>query len=99
MHIRNLEVGYQSSITAPPNIEVTRDHIAIIGPNGLERLHYTYQTIANRQKALGGEITYGANLKHRILRSKQAEFKSNKTILDYVWDRYPMMNEKMSALF
>ena len=25
---------------------------------------------------------------------KQAEFKSNKTILDYVWDQYPHMNEK-----
>ena len=25
---------------------------------------------------------------------KQAEFKSNKTIIDYVWDQYPTMNEK-----
>ena len=62
MHIRNLEVGYQSSITAPINIEVTKgDHIAIIGPNGVGKTTLI-KTIANRQKALGGEITYGANL-------------------------------------
>ena len=94
MHIRNLEVGYQSSITAPINIEVTKgDHIAIIGPNGVGKTTLI-KTIANRQKALGGEITYGANLNIGYYDQKQAEFKSNKTILDYVWDQYPMMNEK-----
>ena len=50
MHIRNLEVGYQSSITAPINIEVTKgDHIAIIGPNGVGKTTLI-KTIANRQK-------------------------------------------------
>lgn len=94
MHIRNLEVGYQSPITAPINIEVTKgDHIAIIGPNGVGKTTLI-KTIANRQKALGGEITYGANLNIGYYDQKQAEFKSNKTILDYVWDQYPMMNEK-----
>ena len=94
MHIRNLEVGYQSSITAPINIEVTKgDHIAIIGPNGVGKTTLI-KTIAHRQKALGGEITYGANLNIGYYDQKQAEFKSNKTILDYVWDQYPMMNEK-----
>ena len=48
MHIRNLEVGYQS-ITAPINIEVTKgDHIAI-GPNGVGKTTLI-KTIANRQK-------------------------------------------------
>ena len=50
MHIRNLEVGYQSPITAPINIEVTKgDHIAIIGPNGVGKTTLI-KTIANRQK-------------------------------------------------
>ena len=35
-----------------------------------------------------------ANLNIGYYDQKQAEFKSNKTILDYVWDQYPMMNEK-----
>ena len=52
------------------------------------------KTIADKQNKLGGEITFGANLQIGYYDQKQAEFKSNKTILDYVWDQYPTMNEK-----
>ena len=94
MHIRNLEIGYETPITQPINIEVNKgDHIAIIGPNGVGKTTLI-KTIANRQNKLGGEITFGANLQIGYYDQKQAEFKSNKTILDYVWDQYPTMNEK-----
>ncbi|WP_154838384.1 ribosomal protection-like ABC-F family protein [Staphylococcus sp. Marseille-Q1834] len=94
MHIRNLEIGYETPITKPINIEVTKgDHIAIIGPNGVGKTTLI-KTIANRQAKLGGEVIFGANLQIGYYDQKQAEFKSNKTILDYVWDQYPNMNEK-----
>ncbi len=47
-----------------------------------------------KQHKLGGQIIFGANLQIGYYDQKQAEFKSNKTILDYVWDQYPHMNEK-----
>ncbi|WP_085060373.1 ABC-F family ATP-binding cassette domain-containing protein [Staphylococcus haemolyticus] len=94
MHIRNLKIGYDSPITSPINIEVSKgDHIAFIGPNGVGKTTLI-KTIARRQKQLEGEITYGANLQIGYYDQKQAEFKSNKTIIDYVWDQYPTMNEK-----
>lgn len=94
MHIRNLKIGYDSLITSPINIEVSKgDHIAIIGPNGVGKTTLI-KTIARRQKQLEGEITFGANLQIGYYDQKQAEFKSNKTIIDYVWDQYPTMNEK-----
>ncbi|MHB7916195.1 ribosomal protection-like ABC-F family protein [Staphylococcus borealis] len=94
MHIRNLEIGYDAPITSPINIEVTKgDHIAIIGPNGVGKTTLI-KTIAQRQDQLDGNITFGANLQIGYYDQKQAEFKSNKTILDYVWDQYPTMNEK-----
>lgn len=94
MHIRNLKIGYDSPITSPINIEVSKgDHIAIIGPNGVGKTTLI-KTIARRQKQLEGEITFGANLQIGYYDQKQAEFKSNKTIIDYVWDQYPTMNEK-----
>ena len=94
MHIRNLEIGYETPITNPINIEVTKgDHIAIIGPNGVGKTTLI-KTIANHQAKLGGEVVFGANLQIGYYDQKQAEFKSNKTILDYVWDQYPTMNEK-----
>lgn len=94
MNIRNLKIGYDSPITSPINIEVSKgDHIAIIGPNGVGKTALI-KTIAQRQNQLEGEITFGANLQIGYYDQKQAEFKSNKTIIDYVWDQYPTMNEK-----
>jgi len=94
MHIRDLKIGYDSPITQPINIEVFKgDHIAVIGPNGVGKTTLI-KTIADKQNKLGGEITFGANLQIGYYDQKQAEFKSNKTILDYVWDQYPTMNEK-----
>ena len=95
MHIKQLEIGYDDTpITKPINLEVSKgDHIAIIGPNGVGKTTLI-KTIAQRQRPLGGEVTFGANLQIGYYDQKQAEFKSNKTILDYVWDQYPNMNEK-----
>ncbi|MFQ3843896.1 ABC-F family ATP-binding cassette domain-containing protein [Staphylococcus pseudoxylosus] len=93
-HIKNLEIGYASPITKGITFEVTKgDHIAIIGPNGIGK-STLIKTIANIQNPLNGTITTGANLKIGYYDQKQAEFKSNKTILDYLWGQYPTMNEK-----
>ncbi|MBM0778865.1 ATP-binding cassette, subfamily F, member 3 [Staphylococcus epidermidis] len=94
MHIQDLKIGYESPITLPINLEIFKgDHIAIIGPNGVGKTTLI-KTIAEKQHKLGGQIIFGANLQIGYYDQKQAEFKSNKTILDYVWDQYPHMNEK-----
>lgn len=93
-HINQLEIGYEEPITNPISLEINKgDHIAIIGPNGIGK-STLIKTIAEKQHALAGEITTGANLKIGYYDQKQAEFKSTKTILNYVWDQYPTMNEK-----
>ena len=51
----------------PINIEV-RDHIAIIGPNGVGKTTLI-KTIAQRQNQLEGEITFGKS-SNWLLRSK-----------------------------
>ncbi|MCE5039072.1 ABC-F family ATP-binding cassette domain-containing protein [Staphylococcus auricularis] len=94
-HIRQLSIGYdQQPITKPINLEVTKgDHIAVIGPNGIGKSTFI-KTIAQKETAIDGEIIPGANLRVGYYDQKQAEFTSNKTILDFVWDQYPDMNEK-----
>ena len=94
MHINNLLIGYSTPITKEINIEITKgDHIAVIGPNGVGKTTLI-KTIAHKQEKLGGSVTFGANLQIGYYDQKQAEFKSNKTILNYLWDQYPNMNEK-----
>lgn len=52
MHVKNLEIGYETAITKPISIEVSKgDHIAIIGPNGIGK-STLIKTIANQQKRL-----------------------------------------------
>ena len=69
------------------------DHIAVIGPNGIGKSTFI-KTIAQKETAIDGEIIPGANLRVGYYDQKQAEFTSNKTIFDFVWDQYPDMNEK-----
>ncbi|MCD8918730.1 ABC-F family ATP-binding cassette domain-containing protein [Staphylococcus gallinarum] len=93
-HIKNLAIGYDEPITSNINLEITKgDHIAIIGPNGIGK-STLIKTIAVRQPKISGDIIKGANLKIGYYDQKQAEFKSTKSILDYIWDQYPTMNEK-----
>lgn len=93
-HIRNLEIGYAEPVIAPITMEISKgNHLAVIGPNGIGKSTFI-KTVADRIPKLGGEIIHGANLRVGYYDQKQAEFKSNKTILDYVWDQYPTMPEK-----
>lgn len=93
-HIRNLEIGYAEPVIAPITMEITKgNHLAVIGPNGIGKSTFI-KTVADRIPKLGGEIIHGANFRVGYYDQKQAEFKSNKTILDYVWDQYPTMPEK-----
>ncbi len=94
LKVQNLDIGYSKSITPPINLEVKRhDRIAIIGPNGIGK-STLIKTIAQKIPALGGNIAYGSNIQIGYYDQKQAEFTSNMTILDYVWNQYAHMLEK-----
>lgn len=94
LSVKNLEIGYSDRITPPINLEVKRhDRIAIIGPNGIGK-STLIKTIAQKLESLSGDIRYGSNVQIGYYDQKQAEFKSNLTILDYIWNQYSHMPEK-----
>ena len=94
LKVQNLDIGYSKSITPTINLEVKRhDRIAIIGPNGIGK-STLIKTIAQKIPDLGGNIVYGSNIQIGYYDQKQAEFTSNMTILDYVWNQYAHMPEK-----
>ncbi|MDQ7129330.1 ribosomal protection-like ABC-F family protein [Mammaliicoccus sciuri] len=94
LKVQNLDIGYSKSITPTINLEVKRhDRISIIGPNGIGK-STLIKTIAQKIPALGGNIVYGSNIQIGYYDQKQAEFTSNMTILDYVWNQYAHMPEK-----
>ncbi|WP_314350541.1 ABC-F family ATP-binding cassette domain-containing protein [Mammaliicoccus vitulinus] len=94
LKVNNLAIGYSKSITSAINLEIKRhDRIAIIGPNGIGK-STLIKTIAQKIPALSGDITFGSNIQIGYYDQKQAEFRSNMTVLDYVWNQYSHMPEK-----
>ena len=91
--INDLQVGYEEQVGQKYNFSVYKgDRLAIVGKNGLGK-STLIKTIAKKQKKLGGNIQYGSKVSLGYYDQKQAEFESSKTILNELWDEYPLMKE------
>ncbi|MEH7336295.1 ABC-F family ATP-binding cassette domain-containing protein [Neobacillus drentensis] len=69
------------------------ESIALVGPNGIGK-STLLKTIIKKLPALSGTIHYGTNLSIGYYDQEQAELKSNKRVLNELWDDYPLKNEK-----
>lgn len=90
----DLAIGYDAPLATNINFDVSKqDAIAFIGPNGIGKTTLI-KTIAKLLKPLSGDVHYGANLSIGYYDQKQAEFSSNNTVLEELWQYYPTMPEK-----
>lgn len=88
-------VGYDGSPLAK-NIELslTRgDSIALVGPNGIGK-STLLKTIFKKLPLLSGEMKYGSNVQIGYYDQEQTDLSSNKTVLQELWDHYPLTSEK-----
>lgn len=91
--INDLQVGYEEQVGQKYNFSVYKgDRLAIVGKNGIGK-STLIKTISKKQKKLGGNIQYGSKVSLGYYDQKQAEFESSKTILNELWDEYPLMKE------
>ena len=91
--VNDLQVGYEEQVGQKYNFSVYKgDRLAIVGKNGIGK-STLIKTIAEKQKKLGGNIQYGSKVSLGYYDQKQAEFESSKTILNELWDEYPLMKE------
>jgi ABC transporter, ATP-binding protein len=92
--IENLKVGYDGKqVGKAYNFSVYKgDRIAIVGRNGIGK-STLIKTIAKKQNAIAGCVHYGSKVSLGYYDQKQAEFESSKTILNELWDEYPLMKE------
>ncbi|TFE00706.1 ABC-F family ATP-binding cassette domain-containing protein [Jeotgalibacillus salarius] len=94
LKLQDLSVGYDTPVSQHINAAATReDSIALIGPNGVGK-STLLKTIVKKLPALAGQIQYGSNVSIGYYDQEQAELHSNKTVLNELWDDYPMKNEK-----
>ncbi|HJV16455.1 MAG TPA: ABC-F family ATP-binding cassette domain-containing protein [Bacillales bacterium] len=95
LKVDSLSVGYdEDMVSANISFQVFKgESIALVGPNGIGK-STLLKTIIKKLPALSGTIQYGTNVEIGYYDQEQAELTSNKTVLNELWDDYPLKNEK-----
>jgi len=93
--LEDVTVGYDSKpVSTGIGMRVYKqDRIALIGPNGVGK-STILKTIFKSQEPLGGKIRYGTNVQFGYYDQEQATLTGTGTVLQELWDDWPMMNEK-----
>ncbi len=96
LKIANLSIGYTPEDIISQNISLHAqkgDSIALVGPNGIGK-STLLKTLVNKLSPIQGEFQFGSNVAISYYDQEQANLSSNKTVLNELWDDYPMKNEK-----
>ena len=93
--LEDVTVGYDSiPVSTGIGMRVYKqDRIALIGPNGVGK-STILKTIFKSQEPLAGKIRYGTNVQFGYYDQEQATLTGTGTVLQELWDDWPMMNEK-----
>lgn len=95
LKVNELAIGYDGNIISSSlNMSLSKgDSVALVGPNGVGK-STLLKTLIKRLKPVQGSFTFGSNVSIGYYDQEQAELSSNKTVLNELWDEYPMKDEK-----
>ncbi|WP_018934107.1 ABC-F family ATP-binding cassette domain-containing protein [Gracilibacillus lacisalsi] len=97
LKINDLAFHYQESdpfIFSNLNLHIERgDSVALVGPNGVGK-STLLKTIIGQLDPASGDIQLGTNVQIGYYDQEQTQLNPKKTVLNELWDDYPVMNEK-----
>ncbi|MCM3241034.1 ABC-F family ATP-binding cassette domain-containing protein [Heyndrickxia oleronia] len=95
LNLINGAIGYEDNIIAKGiQLAIKKgDSIALVGPNGVGK-STLLKSIIKKLTLLSGNISYGSNVTIGYYDQEQANLTSNKTVLNELWDDYPLKDEK-----
>src|SRR6185437_12902308 len=93
--LEDVAIGYNDiAVSTDINLRVYKqDRIAIIGPNGVGK-STLLKTIVKTHEPISGSIRYGTNVQFGYYDQEQATLIGTGSVLQEIWDDWPMMNEK-----
>ncbi|WP_458414968.1 ABC-F family ATP-binding cassette domain-containing protein [Schinkia sp. CFF1] len=94
--VDHLSVAYSGKepILKDVSFQLKREEsVALVGPNGIGK-STMLKAITNQLEAVAGTITFGSNVTIGYYDQQQANLTSNKTVLNELWDEYPLKPEK-----
>ncbi|WP_246946088.1 ABC-F family ATP-binding cassette domain-containing protein [Bacillus pinisoli] len=96
LKVEDLAISYEKEEPTIRNISFTlnrEDSIALIGPNGIGKSSLL-KGIINKISPSNGTVQFGSNVTIGYYDQEQANLKSNKRVLNELWDDYPHVPEK-----
>jgi ATP-binding cassette subfamily F protein 3 len=94
--VNDVTIGYGGQEPTLENITFTLqrgDSAALIGPNGIGK-STLLKGIINKIPPRTGTIHFGSNVTVGYYDQEQANLRSNKRVLNELWDEYPLLPEK-----
>lgn len=92
LYVDKLGVGYDE-LLATVSLDMKKgERIGIIGANGIGKSTFL-KTIVDLIPALSGSYKYGVNVDIGYFDQKNAQYMSDKKIIDDYWDEYPTLTE------
>lgn len=92
VEIDQLTVGYDQPLFKWSTNILKGQRIALIGPNGCGKSTFL-KTLIGKLEPLSGSFLLGHQIDIGYFDQANAQLSSNKTVLDELWDDYPMMSQ------
>lgn len=90
--VKQLEIGYDKTLSKV-SFEIKRNqHIGILGGNGLGK-STLLKTLVGNVPPLSGSFVFGANVKIGYFDQQMAQYTSNKTVFDDFHDEFPSLTD------